>query len=92
MPNPRSRGINKLRVVHRGSVERQKDGHAIAEFHERHPWREHQDRILMAAGFEPEEEGDLWRRSGLLHGREAALQVAFRELRERGEGDVSDET
>jgi hypothetical protein len=46
----------------------------------------------MAAGFEPEEEGDLWRRSGLLHGREAALQVAFRERRERGEGDVSDET
>jgi hypothetical protein len=65
----------------------------MAESHERHPWREHQeDRILRAAGFEPEED-DLWRRrSRLLFGREAALQVAFRELRERGEGEVSDET
>ena len=64
----------------------------MADSHEGHPWREHQDRILIAAGFEPEE-GDLWRRrSGLLFGREAALQVAFRELHERGEGEVSDET
>ena len=39
------------------------------------------DVALVAAGFEPtEEEGTLWRKDGVLFGREAALQRARKDL------------
>jgi hypothetical protein len=42
-----------------------------------------EDFALVAAGFEPtEEEGTLWRKDGVLFGREAALQGARKELSE----------
>ncbi len=44
---------------------------------------EEQDAILVTAGFEPAE-GGLWARNGVRFGRQAALQDARRELRERG--------
>jgi hypothetical protein len=37
---------------------------------------------LVAAGFEPTEEGALWRKDGVWFGREAALQSARKELSE----------
>ena len=37
--------------------------------------------MLVAAGYEPEEGGDLWSRDGVSYGREAALQSAWREWR-----------
>ncbi len=40
-----------------------------------------EDFALAAAGFEPtEEEGTLWRKDGVLFGREAALQRARKDL------------
>ena len=40
-----------------------------------------EDFALIAAGFEPtEEEGTLWRKDGVLFGREAALQSARKDL------------
>lgn len=47
-------------------------------------WEERDNFILRAAGFEPTE-GVLWMRGGMFFGKEAALQRARRELRERGE-------
>ncbi len=42
-----------------------------------------EDFALVAAGFEPtEEEGTLWRKDGVLFGREAALQRARKQLSE----------
>jgi hypothetical protein len=42
---------------------------------------EREDFALVAAGFEPtEEEGTLWRKDGVLFGREAALQRARKDL------------
>ncbi len=38
-----------------------------------------QDTVLLAEGFEPAG-GDLWRRDGIYHGREAALQEAHSSL------------
>jgi hypothetical protein len=50
--------------------------------------REKEDLLLLDLGFEPAGE-DLWRRDGILFGREAALQTGQRELLERGEYDVN---
>ena len=43
-----------------------------------------QDEALLAASFEPTE-GGLWVKDGVLYGREAALQYAFREKKRQGE-------
>jgi hypothetical protein len=40
-----------------------------------------EDFALVAAGFEPTEEGTLWRKDGVWFGREAALQSAHKERR-----------
>jgi len=40
-----------------------------------------QDITLVAAGFEPTEEGTLWRKGGVWFGKEAALQSARKQLR-----------
>ena len=46
--------------------------------------RHKEDVMLVAAGFEPEDEcGDFWRRDKVSYGREAALQCAWREWRKR---------
>ena len=45
------------------------------------------DSILRAAGFDPTEEG-WWAKGNVLFNREAALQVAQRELHKRG-NDIS---
>ena len=47
---------------------------ALAQLHK-------EDVMLVAAGFEPVEVGDLWSRNGVSYGREAALQFAWREWR-----------
>jgi hypothetical protein len=46
--------------------------------------REKEEITLLGARFEPvEDEGILWEKEGVCYGREAALQQALRELRER---------
>jgi hypothetical protein len=47
--------------------------------------REKEESILLKARFEPLEEDDgvLWEKDGVYYCREAALQYALRELRER---------
>ena len=45
-------------------------------------WREKDDSVLLAAGFEPAG-GEMWQKEGVLFGREAALQYAVRELRDK---------
>ena len=41
---------------------------------------EQENRVLLAAGFQPEDEGKnvLWRKNGMWFGRTAALQPAMR--------------
>ena len=46
---------------------------------------EEEDSILRAAGFEPTEEG-WWSKGDVLFNREAALEVAQRELQKQGDG------
>ena len=41
--------------------------------------RHKEEVMLVAAGSNPEEGGDLWSRDGVSYGREAALQFAWRE-------------
>ena len=43
--------------------------------------RHKEEVMLVAAGFNPEEGGDLWSRDGVSYGREASLQFAWREWR-----------
>ena len=50
-----------------------------------------EDFALVAAGFEPTEEGTLWRKAGVWFGREAAPQSARKELRTNNE-DISGRT
>jgi len=50
-------------------------------------YQEEEDSILCAAGFEPTDEG-WWAKGNVLFNREAALQVAQRELHKRG-NDIS---
>jgi hypothetical protein len=45
--------------------------------------REKEESILLKTSFEPLEDGILWEKDGVYYGREAALQDALRELRER---------
>lgn len=52
-------------------------------------WRQREDSILVAAGFEPKD-GGLWQKTGVLFGRGAALQYAKRELRDKGESNQLD--
>lgn len=44
-----------------------------------------QDEAMLAVGFEYAEDG-LWVKDGVLYGREAALQYAFRKKRQEVEG------
>ena len=46
--------------------------------HELHRLREKENSVLASVGFVPSE-SDLWKRNGVLYGREAALQRAFEE-------------
>ena len=49
---------------------------------------EQENRALLAAGFEPEDERKvLWRKDGTCFGRRAALQTALRTMRESTERD-----
>jgi hypothetical protein len=49
---------------------------------------EQENRTLLAAGFEPEDEGKvLWRKNGTWFGRTASLQTARRIMRESTERD-----
>jgi hypothetical protein len=52
---------------------------------------EQENRVLLAAGFQPEDEGKnvLWRKNGMWFGRTAALQTAMRVMRESTESDGS---
>jgi hypothetical protein len=46
-------------------------------------FNQHKDDCrLLAAGFEPIESNALWKKDGVLFGREAALQGAWQERRE----------
>ena len=47
--------------------------------HELHRLREKENCALTSVGFAPSE-SDLWKRNGVLYGREAALQRAFKEI------------
>ena len=47
--------------------------------HELHRLREKENSVLASVGFAPSE-SDLWKRNGVLYGREAALQRAFEEV------------
>jgi hypothetical protein len=49
------------------------------------PVREKEDAALVATGFALGE-GDLWERGGVWFGREAALQIARKELRPNADG------
>lgn len=51
-------------------------------------WQEKEDATLRAANFEATEYG-LWRKSGVLFGRGAALQKAEQELHDREEAIYS---
>jgi hypothetical protein len=53
-------------------------------------WRQREDLAMVAAGFEPKD-GGLWQKDGVLFGREAALDYALRELRDKGESTHFDE-
>ena len=46
-------------------------------------FRAKEDSVLIEARFEPTENRLVWKKHGLWFGREAALQVAFLEQRER---------
>jgi hypothetical protein len=39
-----------------------------------------EDTVLLEAGFKREESNLLWERNSVLYGRQAALQVAFKEI------------
>jgi hypothetical protein len=54
-------------------------------------WQGKDEHILLAAGFEPAR-GVMWQKEGVLYGREAALQYAKRELRDKGESHFFDQT
>jgi hypothetical protein len=54
-------------------------------------YRHKEDGMLVAAGFNPEEGGALWRRDGVTFGRGAALQCARREEREHKGRKASEE-
>ncbi len=41
-------------------------------------WYDEEDALLEAAGFEPEEGGNLWTKGSVCYGRNAALQSARR--------------
>jgi hypothetical protein len=43
--------------------------------------------LLLAAGFNPTEEGDLCHKDGVWYGTRAALQYAWQEWREAGESE-----
>jgi hypothetical protein len=51
--------------------------------HEGEEHRDKEDSTLVEASFEPTEGEDLWMKNGVYYGREAALQIAWRKLRER---------
>ena len=51
--------------------------------HEGEEHRDKEDSALVEASFEPTEGDDLWMKNGVYYGREAALQKAWRKLRER---------
>lgn len=51
--------------------------------HEGEEHRDKEDSTLVEASFEPTEGEDLWMKNGVYYGREAALQIAWRTLRER---------
>jgi hypothetical protein len=60
--------------------------------HEGAEYRDKEDYALVGASFEPTEGEDLWTKNGVFYGREAALQEAWRKLRESGNGNLFDET
>jgi hypothetical protein len=54
-------------------------------------YRQKEDGLLVAAGFNPEEGANVWRRDGVYFGREAALQNAWREWHEHKGRNTSEE-
>ncbi len=54
-------------------------------------YRQKEDGLLVAAGFTPEEGGDVWRRDGVSFARGAALQNAWREWHEHKGRNTSEE-
>jgi hypothetical protein len=60
--------------------------------HEGEEYQDKENATLVEASFAPMEGEDLWMKNGVCYGREAALQTAWRKLREGGNGKVLDET
>jgi hypothetical protein len=60
-------------------------------FNGRHEFNKLTDEhsLLVSAGFDPTEEGDLCHKDGVWYGRGAALQYAWQEWREHGRSESS---
>ena len=54
-------------------------------------YRQKEDGLLVAAGFNPEEGANVWRRDGVCFARGAALQNAWREWHEHKGRNTSEE-